>query len=183
MITGRMPRNIEVVLNKPVFNAFLFGQPDFSIMVVSLFSGMNGKGILRQVRFQFDSLSRCVCDVQAKSVSLIVPAAMDNTLYAVASEGASPESRVSDKAARAPCYLIFDARGDFLETIANPLTDVSRGAAPQAVELLAMKGVGFLIAARFGKKMLYELAAAGIRHKESRGDAGHVVRAFLNCKE
>ncbi|MEJ2316874.1 MAG: NifB/NifX family molybdenum-iron cluster-binding protein [Gammaproteobacteria bacterium] len=108
---------------------------------------------------------------------------MDNTLYAVASEGASPESRVSDQAARAPCYLIFDARGDFLETIANPLSDVSRGAAPQAVELLAMKGIGFLIAARFGKKILHELAAAGIEYTQSSGQVGHVMRAFLNRKE
>jgi predicted Fe-Mo cluster-binding NifX family protein len=115
-----------------------------------------------------------------KLLSSIVTADMDNTLYAVASEGASPESRVSDQAARAPCYLIFDASGEFLETIANPVSDVSRGAAPQAVELLAARGVTLLVAARFGKKMIRELATAGIRHEESGGEAGHVVQAFLN---
>lgn len=115
-----------------------------------------------------------------KLLSSIVTADMDNTLYAVASEGASPESHVSDQAARAPCYLIFDASGEFLETIANPVSDVSRGAAPQAVELLAARGVTLLLAARFGKKMIRELATAGIRHEESGGEAGHVVQAFLN---
>lgn len=141
---------------------------------------MNGKGIPRQVRFQFDSFSYCVCDVPGKTTVILINAEMDNTLYAVASEGASPESRVSDQAARAPCYLIFNASGDLLEAVANPVSDVSRGAAPQAVELLAARGVTLLVAARFGKKMIRELAMAGIRYKESGGEVGPVVQALLN---
>ena len=89
--------------------------------------------------------------------------------------------RYCESATRAPCYLIFDA--DLQETLPNPVCGVSRDAAPQAVELLAMKGVGFLIAARFGKKILHELAAAGIEYKQSSGRVGHVMRAFLNRKE
>jgi len=108
---------------------------------------------------------------------------MDNTLYAVASEGASLESPVSDQAARAPCYLLFDASGHLMETLANPVSEVSRGAAPEAVELLAARGVTLLVAKRFGKKMISELASAGIRHKESGGEAGHVLRALLGRKE
>ena len=153
-------------------------------MVVSFLSGMNGKRIPRQVQFQFDSLSRCVCDVLEKSKKpSIESAGMDKTLYAVASEGTSLDSQVSDQAARAPCYLIFDASGDLLETLANPVSEVSRGAAPKAVELLATRGITLLVAARFGKKMIRELEVAGIRHKESRGEVGHVMQIFSDRKE
>ena len=172
-----------MVLNKLAFNAFLFCHSGFGVMVVSFLSGMDGKRIPQQVSFQFDSLSHCVCDVPGKEKPSIESAVMDKTLYAVASEGTSLDSQVSDQAARAPCYQIFDASGDLLETIANPVSDVSRGAAPQAVELLAARGVTLLFAARFGKKMIRELAVAGIRHKESRGEVGHVMRVFPDRRE
>ena len=108
---------------------------------------------------------------------------MDNTLYAVASEGASLDSQVSDQAARASCYLFFDASGDLLYALANPVCNVPRGAAPKAVELLATRCVTLLVAARFGQKMIRELEVAGIRRQESKGEVGHVMRALSNRRE
>jgi predicted Fe-Mo cluster-binding NifX family protein len=118
-----------------------------------------------------------------KRKSLIVSAGMDKKLYAVASQGQALESRVSDQAARAPCFLIFDASGNLLEKLANPVSDASRGAAPRAVDLLASRRITLLVAARFGKRIIRELAQAGIGHKQSSGQVCHVMQQILNPKE
>jgi predicted Fe-Mo cluster-binding NifX family protein len=106
---------------------------------------------------------------------------MDGRCYAVAADGATAESQVSDQAARAPCYLLFDDTGKLRETLANPFSAAAGRAAPQAVELLAGKGADAVIAARFGHKMLSELASAGIGHAELTGSAAAAIRAFLEA--
>ena len=104
---------------------------------------------------------------------------MGAKLYAIASNSPSVESQVSNQAARAPHYLLFDDVGNILEASVNPVSDAAGHAAPQAVEFLAGKGVSGLVAASFGHKMLSELAARGIDQFEAQGPVEAAIRTYL----
>lgn len=100
-------------------------------------------------------------------------------MYAIASNEATKESNVSDLAARAPFYLLFDLSGNLLEVLKNPFADTSGRAAPQAAEFLAGAGVTKLVAEKFGHKMVIELDSKGIDHLESKGAVESVIRKIL----
>ena len=47
---------------------------------------------------------------------------------AIAATSPQTDARVSNHAARAPCYLLFDEKGKPLEVLSNPFLHVDRGA-------------------------------------------------------
>lgn len=98
---------------------------------------------------------------------------------AVAAEGRSPSSLVSGVAARCPYFLLFDENGTFVEAVDNPHKDAPGGAGSQAVELLAGKRVGVVIAGAFGPKMVGAMQARGMRHMEFKGSAADAVTRAL----
>jgi predicted Fe-Mo cluster-binding NifX family protein len=94
---------------------------------------------------------------------------------AVASEGECVDSPISDKAARSPYYLLFALTGEFIAAVANPCAEAAGPAAPAAARYLAEQGVGLLVAAEFGHKLLSELDSLGIRHITMSGEADGAV--------
>ena len=82
---------------------------------------------------------------------------------AIASEGDSTESHVSDKGGRAPYYLLFD-NGKRIKSLRNPF--LSGGGAGFAVaSMLADEKAELVIGQRFGEKMTGALAGRNIRWK------------------
>jgi predicted Fe-Mo cluster-binding NifX family protein len=131
-----------------------------------------------QAKIQFDIPRPCVCDVISMAESRELQE-MEKSIYAVASNGPAQESPVSDQAARAPFYLLFDGSGNILETLENPVSPVTGRAAPQAVGFLAGRGIRALLAARFGQKMLRELDSIGVDPVEANGPVKTAISLFL----
>ncbi|HKZ17054.1 MAG TPA: NifB/NifX family molybdenum-iron cluster-binding protein [Geobacteraceae bacterium] len=98
---------------------------------------------------------------------------------AVAAEGRPPSSQVSGIAARCPYFLLFDEKGEFVEAVDNPHKDAPGGAGSQAVEFLAGKRVGVVIAGAFGPKMIGAMQAKGMSHLEFKGNAADAAKKAL----
>jgi predicted Fe-Mo cluster-binding NifX family protein len=100
-------------------------------------------------------------------------------IIAVATFKKTESSQISDKAARAPYYLIFDKRGNLLEVISNPFRDAARGAGSKVADLLASKNVSVVVAGDFGHKMKSALDKKGIGHHEASGIVKNVVQDLI----
>ena len=100
-------------------------------------------------------------------------------IIAVATLEKTENSQISDKAAHAPYYLIFDNGGNLLEVISNPFRDAVRGAGPKVADLLASKNVSVVVAGDFGHKMKSALNEKGIDHCEASGIVKKVVEDLI----
>ena len=100
-------------------------------------------------------------------------------ILAVATLEKTENSQISDKAARALYYLIFDKGGNLLEVISNPFNDATRGAGPKVADLLASKNVSLVVAGDFGHKMKSALDKKGINHHETSGIVKRVVEDLI----
>ena len=98
---------------------------------------------------------------------------------AVASAGQEKDAAINQQAGRTPFFLIFDNRGNFLETLENPARDQSRRAGPSAALFLADKDVTLVIAGDFGDKMIQVLDEHHIQYVEKSGTADSVVTTVL----
>ncbi|MHB8791631.1 MAG: NifB/NifX family molybdenum-iron cluster-binding protein [Desulfobulbaceae bacterium] len=103
----------------------------------------------------------------------------DGPVYAVAAESESPDAQVSAQAARCPWFLLFDARGNLVEAVANPHQRAAGGAGPQAADFLAGKGIQTVIAGEFGRKMADALKSKGMTYRTSSGTAADEVRTVI----
>jgi predicted Fe-Mo cluster-binding NifX family protein len=100
-------------------------------------------------------------------------------IIAVATFEKTESGQISDKAARAPYYLVFDKSGKLLEIISNPFRDAAGGAGPKMADLLAEKNVTIVVAGAFGYKMAKALEAKGIKHHEATGIVKKAVEELL----
>jgi len=100
-------------------------------------------------------------------------------IIAVATLEKTENSQISDKAAHAPYYLIFDKSGNLLEVISNPFRDAARGAGPKVADFLAGKNVTVVVAGAFGYKMAKALEEKGIKYHEATGIVKQAVEKFL----
>ena len=107
--------------------------------------------------------------VQAQQAQIIAVAALERT----------EKSPISQKAARAPYYLIFDKRGKLLEVISNPFSDAAGGAGPKMAGFLAGKGVTVMVAGDFGQKMVTALDEEGIKNHRASGVVKKAVENLL----
>ena len=98
---------------------------------------------------------------------------------AVAAESETESSKISDKAGRAPFFLIFDGSGAFIKAIKNPAQYQQGGASSRVTTLLKKESVKTLIAVKFGAKMENNLKAAGIKYLEHSGTAKEVVESII----
>ncbi len=94
---------------------------------------------------------------------------------AIAALGKEEDSQVSERAGRAPYYLLFE-EGRLVEAWKNPFAAGGGGAGWSVARVLAEKGVELAIAGRFGGKMEQALDEAGIRHEERRGSVAAALR-------
>jgi len=79
---------------------------------------------------------------------------------AIASEGKTLDSEVSEKGGRAPYYLIFEDK-DLVETIKNPFLS-GGGAGWSIAYMLAEKKVNKVISGKIGDKMQSALKEKGM---------------------
>ena len=100
-------------------------------------------------------------------------------IISVATLEKTENSQISDNAARAPYYLIFDKRGNLLEVITNPFREAARGAGPKMADLLASKNVSVVVAGDFGHKMKSALDKKGIDHHEASGIVQNVLEDII----
>lgn len=94
---------------------------------------------------------------------------------AIAAMAPGTDAQIAEQGARAPFFLLFDEKGELLEALSNPFSAVDRGAAPQAVVLLANKGVTLLVAGAFGQRFVSELRERGIEHVRLSGQVADVM--------
>ncbi len=100
-------------------------------------------------------------------------------IIAVATFEKTESSQISDKAARAHYYLVFDKSGKLREIISNPFRDAAGGAGPKMADLLAEKNVTVVVAGAFGYKMAKALEAKRIKHHEASGIVKNVVEDLI----
>lgn len=84
---------------------------------------------------------------------------------AIASEGKTPDSEISDRGGRAPFYLIFED-GKLIEAIKNPFAVGGGGAGWSVAHMLAQKKVELVIAGEIGPKMATALKEKGLKYRE-----------------
>lgn len=84
---------------------------------------------------------------------------------AIASEGKSEDSEISQRGGRAPYYLIFEDN-KLIETIKNPFATGAGGAGFSVAYMLTEKEVEMVIAGKVGEKMVSALKEKGIEFKE-----------------
>ena len=101
---------------------------------------------------------------------------------AIAAVGDSVTSEISNRAGRAPYYLIFDANGVFLKSLKNPAQTQGRRASSSVVGLLKKESVKTVIAGKFGHKMKNLLKTNNIEYHEHGGIANKIVETIIKKK-
>ena len=87
---------------------------------------------------------------------------------AIASEGKTPDSGVSELSGRAPYYLLFED-GRLAKTIKNPFAVGGGGAGFGVAKMLADERVELVVAGKFGSNMAGALKEKGIKSVEMTG--------------
>ncbi len=100
---------------------------------------------------------------------IVLPVAVDEE-----NENAS----VSERAGRASYYLVFDEKGNLLETLANPFARGGGGAGYGVAKMLSDKKVDIVIAGKMGDNMKEALASRGLKFEEASGSAKNVVAKY-----
>jgi predicted Fe-Mo cluster-binding NifX family protein len=98
----------------------------------------------------------------------------------VATKDKSPEGRVSDKAALAPYLLIFDEKGNLIESIDNPLKTKSMAAGKLIGPFLAKKGVSAVIGTDFCGDIIGILKHQGVTAYNFEGTALDAVASLVS---
>ena len=124
---------------------------------------------MKKFTFVFVLLLYSVVFAQTQEIKIIAVAAVDRT----------GESQISQKAARAPYFLIYDNNGKLLEAVSNPFGDSARRAGPRVAEFFAEKNVTVVVAGNFGQKMKIALDKYGIRHLTVTGVVNKAIRELL----
>ncbi|MEA1909808.1 MAG: NifB/NifX family molybdenum-iron cluster-binding protein [Patescibacteria group bacterium] len=94
---------------------------------------------------------------------------------AIAATNKDKNSDISPMGARAPFYLIFNEKGDFLETLSNPFAIGGGGAGFAVAKMLADKKVNMVIASAFGPNMITALKERDLQHSEMNGNAKEAI--------
>ena len=95
---------------------------------------------------------------------------------AIATANKDENSEISERAGRAPYYLIFNEKGELKETISNPFAIGGGGAGFAVAKMLADKGVDIFAAGAVGGNMAGALEERGIKYCEKTGTAKQAAR-------
>lgn len=83
---------------------------------------------------------------------------------------------LSQHGARAPFFLIFDGRGDLIETLENPHVQSVDHAGELTATWLAEKRINIVVSPHFGEHYRESLTRHGIRYLEHEGIVNDVVK-------
>ncbi len=106
--------------------------------------------------------------VSAKTMKIAVPAT-----------GSEKDSPISQETGRAPYFLFFDDKGNFLEAISNRAREQPGGISRTVVALLVNNDVTIIIAESVGDKMKRALVDHHIKFVNKTGTAHDAVEAFI----
>lgn len=98
---------------------------------------------------------------------------------AIATNNKDQNPQISEKAGRAPYYLVFDEKGEALEDISNPFFEERGGAGVATAKMLSDKGISVVIAGDFGRKMTDVLEDKDIKYYKKEGSAKEVLKKIL----
>jgi len=98
---------------------------------------------------------------------------------AIATLGKDENSDISERAGRAPYYLIFDENGKLLETVKNPFGMGSGGAGFGVAKMLGDKGVDTVVAGKFGGNMVMAMKERGFEYYEAKGKPKEALAKVL----
>jgi len=101
------------------------------------------------------------------------------TNIAIATVEKNVTSKVSNQAGRAPYYLFFDRKGEFIKSEKNPAAKSRQGASAEVIDLLLKESCGIVIAGQFGNKMQNLLKQNNIKFYIKEGKADNVITTLL----
>lgn len=104
---------------------------------------------------------------------------------AIPSEGKDGSSRMAERFARAPYFIIFDDKGQVIRSLENGSTVMAHGAGGNAVKILAENGIDSVIVPQLGPNAAIALKAAQIKVFETCSDTvdsiiGKYLKGELN---
>lgn len=99
---------------------------------------------------------------------------------AISSDQKNTQSEISSLGGRAPYYLIFNEKGELLETLPNPFTEDHGGVGVSTAKMLAEKEVNVVISGTFGRKMADALETEGIKYDEKEGSVEDALKDILS---
>lgn len=94
---------------------------------------------------------------------------------AIASEGKTQESEISEIAGRAPYYLIFEEK-ELIKVIKNPFLKGQGGVGRAVAQMLENERVDLVISGQFGTKMIPVLDEKKIDYKEMTGKVNEAIQ-------
>ena len=98
---------------------------------------------------------------------------------AVAATANTVAATVGSQPGRSPFFLLFDARGSFVEAASNPYKDSGNAGIP-VLDLLAGKGIKVVVAESFGPRIVEVMKEKGMRPVEFKGSANDAVKKVLD---
>ncbi|WP_303851329.1 NifB/NifX family molybdenum-iron cluster-binding protein [Seleniivibrio woodruffii] len=118
-------------------------------------------------------------------VSLIfasVVSAAGSPYLAAAVNGNKTSSAMSATPGKAPFFIIYDEKGVYLETVANPYKD-EEGAGPMAINMLKEKGIKVFAAENFpGERFKGFLKSKGVSPAVFKGTADNAAKSLIKKK-
>ena len=85
------------------------------------------------------------------------------------------DSQISERAGRAPFYLLFNEKGEVIESIKNAFAVGGGGAGFSIAKMLADKGVDIAVAGTLGDNMTKALEERGVKQLEKTGVAKDIA--------
>lgn len=98
---------------------------------------------------------------------------------AIAATAPDTEASISQFAARAPCFLLFDESKRLLQSVTNPHTQDSALIGIEVAELLNEHAVNVFVAGDVGPRLREALESRHIRHVEKTGKVSEVLNQVL----
>ncbi len=121
----------------------------------------------------------CFSIIVVLLVALASGVTAETMKIAVPATGSEKNALISEETGRAPFFLFFDSKGQFLEAMKNPARDQSGGISRTVVALLSDKDVTIIIARSIGDKMKKTLTAHNIEIVNKTGTADDAVKAII----
>ena len=103
----------------------------------------------------------------------------ESFLIAVASDDVEATSLVGNFAAQSQYYLLFSGT-DFVQVVNNPFLPRGSASASFIVDYLSQKGVGVVVAGRFGPNMIEAMNRRGMKYFQFSGTAQEAAERVAN---